>query len=386
MTQVTVVGGDLFRLALAYLGDATQWNRIAALNGLDDPILSGLQTLSIPPVDPLAGAGLRGDIRAPLLRVLADGVELPGVMAADVASNNHLAADRFRVLVAAGAGGLGAVEVPGTRFDVQVGLRGNWFSLVVGEADSVGFDPLRGVIDLEGRDLSALLIDSRVDETFANKTSSEIVQVLASRHGLEAAATSTNTLVGRYYQSEHDRLTMGSFARTMSEWDLLSYLAAHEGFELFMDGAVLHFAAASTDAATVLTPADCLSLHLDHAMGMERQIEVTVRSWDQRGAQAVVQMAQGGGAGRVWKQSVVRPNLPADDAQALASRILGDLMRHARTISATMPGDVDLLPRATVALQGTGTGWDGNYAVSEVSRALDVRHGFTQRVSLQRRI
>ena len=58
MTIITVVGGDLFRLAMERLGDATQWNRIAALNGLDDPVLTGLVTLQLPDVDPGAGGGI----------------------------------------------------------------------------------------------------------------------------------------------------------------------------------------------------------------------------------------------------------------------------------------------------------------------------------------
>lgn len=58
MKIVTVAGGDLFRLALARLGDATQWNRIARANGLSDPVLSGLVTLKLPPVDPAAGGGV----------------------------------------------------------------------------------------------------------------------------------------------------------------------------------------------------------------------------------------------------------------------------------------------------------------------------------------
>ena len=57
MNIVTVAGGDLFRLALLYLGDATQWNRIAVLNGLDDPVLNGLVTLTLPAVDVSAGGG-----------------------------------------------------------------------------------------------------------------------------------------------------------------------------------------------------------------------------------------------------------------------------------------------------------------------------------------
>ena len=58
MITLVVAGGDLFRLALQQLGDATQWNRIAALNGLKDPLLVGLNTLKIPAADPTAGGGI----------------------------------------------------------------------------------------------------------------------------------------------------------------------------------------------------------------------------------------------------------------------------------------------------------------------------------------
>ena len=58
MNIIVVAGGDLFRLASQHLGDATQWSRIAALNGLSDPMLSGLVTLALPGVDASAGGGL----------------------------------------------------------------------------------------------------------------------------------------------------------------------------------------------------------------------------------------------------------------------------------------------------------------------------------------
>jgi nucleoid-associated protein YgaU len=58
MQSVTVAGGNLYQLALQYLGDATQWNRIAALNNLTDPTLTGIVTLQIPAVDPNAGGGI----------------------------------------------------------------------------------------------------------------------------------------------------------------------------------------------------------------------------------------------------------------------------------------------------------------------------------------
>lgn len=58
MRTVTVAGGDLFTLALQYLGDASQWNRIAQANGLIDPVLTGIVTLQIPSTDANAGGGI----------------------------------------------------------------------------------------------------------------------------------------------------------------------------------------------------------------------------------------------------------------------------------------------------------------------------------------
>ena len=58
MRTITVVGGNLFQIACVELGDATQWVRIAQLNGISDPMLSGIITLLIPNTDPNAGGGI----------------------------------------------------------------------------------------------------------------------------------------------------------------------------------------------------------------------------------------------------------------------------------------------------------------------------------------
>jgi hypothetical protein len=55
---IVVAGGNLFALAAQYLQDATQWIRIAQANGLSDPVIQGVRTLIIPPVDAAAGGGV----------------------------------------------------------------------------------------------------------------------------------------------------------------------------------------------------------------------------------------------------------------------------------------------------------------------------------------
>jgi nucleoid-associated protein YgaU len=57
MKTRTVSGTTLYRVALEEYGDATQWNRIAAANGLLDPMITGLTTLTIPSPDPTGGNG-----------------------------------------------------------------------------------------------------------------------------------------------------------------------------------------------------------------------------------------------------------------------------------------------------------------------------------------
>ncbi len=58
MRTITVAGGNLFRIAAVHLGDATQWIRIAQLNGLSDPVLTGVVTLRLPARNPNAGGGV----------------------------------------------------------------------------------------------------------------------------------------------------------------------------------------------------------------------------------------------------------------------------------------------------------------------------------------
>ncbi len=58
MQTLTVAGGNLFQMAAQYLNDATQWIRIAQLNGIDDPMLTGVVTILIPDVDANAGGGI----------------------------------------------------------------------------------------------------------------------------------------------------------------------------------------------------------------------------------------------------------------------------------------------------------------------------------------
>lgn len=335
---------------------------------------------------------LPSSVRSPRLRVLANGTPAAGVIEAQVFANNHYAADRFSLSVALGAdpGALAFWSgTPDILLDVQMSLDGlGYTSLVQGTVDVVDIDPIQGLLRVEGRDLTATLIETRTQETFANRTASEIAEILAGRHNLTPAVTATSTPVGRYYQNEHDRITLGQFSRATTEWDLLVFLAQQEGFDVFVSGTTLHFQPARGQyAGVVLTPQTVMDLKLERALTLARDIEVVVKSWNTRQQSAFTQTARAhraGGAGGAragappQRYVFVRPNLTSDQALKLAQQKLAELTRHERVVSATMPGELALTPRSLVTLAGTGTDFDQTYFVDVIERQLHVESGFTQ--------
>jgi len=308
---------------------------------------------------------------------------MAGVLSAEVDSNNHFAADRFRVRFVGSVVAMDLLHVPGGEIEIEIGLDGQWLSCIVGLIDTVSFDPVLGTVDVEGRDLSAQLIETQTDETFANRTSSEIATLFGARHGLLVAADPTTTPIGRYYQSEHDRVTLSQFGKTSTEWDLLAFLAIREGFDLYMIGRVLRFGLPLLTGALEIQLGDCTSLHLGHAVGLARPVDVSVKSWNSRTGDAVMGHALSLGIGPVWQRKITRPNLSNADAQQQALRVIGDLKRHEWTAAVTMPGELGLTARSVVLIAQTKSQWDRLYSVGQISRRIDVKRGFMQTLSLQ---
>ena len=327
-------------------------------------------------------------LRTPTLTATVDGTPLPNLMDADILANAHFAAARFRLRLATDPATAAALLHPGAIIDIQFSLGGPPTSLLQGEADTIRSDVLNRTVEIDGRDLTARLLDARTQETFSNQTASEIARTLANRHSLTPDITATSTLAGRYYDTEHDRLSLGQFSRTTTEWDLLTFLAAREGFEAFVSGQTLTFAPLGAAAPTLtLTPDLCLSLSLEHTLTLARDIEVTVKSWNTRQkssfSQTAKSTARGRRGGAPQRIVVVRPNLTPNDALQLANRILADLSAHERLVHAELPGELSLTPRTRIQLAGTSTDFDQLYYVAELDRHFSADHGFTERLRLK---
>ncbi len=341
----------------------------------------------MPPSDLLAATGdplASGRVRTPRLNVIVNGLPLVNAIEASVSSNAFFGCDRFRVRAALTGDAFVWAAATDLFVDVQMALSplGPFVSMVQGNADLVSIDPISGTLLIEGRDLSADLIEARTQETFANRTSSEIATILAERHGLVANVEATTAPVGRYWELEHDSLTLNAAGRATTEWDLLISLAKREGFDLWVSGTTLNFSAPDPFTLPAVLPiSSTVSMKLDRALTFAGDIVVTVKSWHSRQGTACVQAARTDrGAATTRDYVYVVPNLTPDAAQAYAQNMLDELTRHELVASIEMPGELVLAPRMPILVQGTGTIFDTILRIDEVERRLHATHGFTQRL------
>lgn len=301
---------------------------------------------------------------------------MPGVVALQIDSVGYFAAARFEVAFAlsgtADAGyfsGLGAAQVT-----LEVALGGfGYVTLLTGQADQVRVDLARNIAELRGRDLSALLIDAEISETFANQTASEIANAMAERYGLTPNVSATQTPVGQYYELDHARNALGLHSRSTTAWNLLAALAQIEGFGLSVVGTELNFGPMAAGIPVAVTPQNFIALGFDRVFVLPQA--VTVKSWNSR-SKAAVSQSQGDGTGTV----VIRPNLTAAQATSLATNHLAALASHEVMLEGEMPGDLTLMPGMQLQMAGTNSMFDQNYTVLSVTRRLRDHVGFVQAV------
>lgn len=339
-------------------------------------------------------------LRTPRLRILADGKPLPGAISAEVESNNFFQTDHFSAEFAVSAGPPGWFDRnPPWVVDIQFSLEGAaWTSLIIGEVDEIDLDLPSQILRVEGRDLSAKLTEGKTQASYRNQTSSEIVTTIVGRHPeiTRANITPTSTMVSRYYEQDHTQTSSENFGRLQTDWDVIVELARLEGFDVFMQGRVLHFQpAVSPDSDPFLiqwTPPGPVprlnveSLRLRRRMTHARPVRVVVRSWNSRqgrGFTKVFETAPAAASGNPTEFFINRPNLTEDQAIALAEKTATEHAKHERPISVRMPGDLTLTPRNMVRIGGTGLSWDQVFFIDSIHRSLRFDGGFEQSLALR---
>lgn len=355
-----------------------------------------------------------GRARQPRAVVKVNGTAVPGWIEWEVNNNSHYQADTFRVSFArsqlpaqfgadwwASQTAVTVQILAGFPSDPTSFTESQLVSWILGNVDEITFDPTGATITATGRDLTALLIDTKTTEDFREQTSSGIAKTLAGRHGLSTTyIVSTSATAGTIYELDHVQMV-----HQRSEWDLLTYLAGKEEFSVYVSGKDLHFEpranpssvtpyllqweAPRTDRAA---PAfNGMHLNFTRNLTVARGITVTVRSWNQKQKKAFTstfpKAASTIGAGlsspKIASQAYVfvLPGLTQQQADDFAQAKHRELTRHEMKLHATLLGDDLLTAASVIQVAGTGTLFDQSYFPDSVTRRMSLSEGYTMVVS-----
>jgi phage protein D len=271
-------------------------------------------------------------------------------------------------------------------------------SYILGHVDTIGFSPTGRTLTLSGRDLTSLLIDAKTSEKWPNQTASDVATTLAKRHGLTPVVTATTTKIGHYYQIDHVRLTCA-----MTEWELLTWLAAVEGFRVYVKGMELHFEPEPTPSTasnytlawenptgdTGHYASNTKQIDFERTLTVGKSVVVQVRSWNQKqkkgfSATYPTSKAKGILPGTATERSQVYtfiiPNLTQEQALQRAQAKYNEIIKHEMRMNASLPADDILTPQSVIAVTGTGTPFDQIYYPESVTRSLGIDEGYRMQV------
>ncbi len=265
--------------------------------------------------------------------------------------------------------------------------------LILGNADEIIYDPGKTLVTINGRDYISFFLDNKVTESFFEKTSSQIITQFATTRGLTPVVTQTNTQAGTYLSSEYNKLT--SF---ITEWDLMTFLARQEGYDLFVYGKKLYFQPRETNTpyAIVITipyyttqggipSSNAMEIALSRNLRLAKDIIVNVKSWNPANKityskTATLRHTSGNSSAPAQVYSYVFPNLTPQQAQAKATSLLQQISEHEMKINLRMPGDNLVTEHNRISVSGTNTLLDQIYYVKNITREMSFGGGYAMSI------
>ena len=326
------------------------------------------------------------------LQVSVNDTPVPGLLQANITTTNYFSANSFSltfVLTEISLAHLTSWVGPSAPFVTVADASSPILTeLITGTADSLVIDPILRTIWIEGRDLSARLIDSYSQRDYVNQTASEIVETIAQDHGLIAQTTATSGNVGRYFGDGFTKLSLGQFSRMRSDWDLVAQLARELNFDTFVQGTTLVFqpAADASNVAVQICPGGVTAMRLERNLAIEPGAKVSVQSWNSQqmasycAASSDTSLASSSGTTVATPQGYLfsRSNLTSSQTDVVKLQYSNEIGRLGTILHVDMPLNLDISARSLVLLQGTDTSFDGLYQIDSVERRYSSITGSNQ--------
>lgn len=269
---------------------------------------------------------------------------------------------------------------------------GDLQSMTVGAINNQTLNIFQGTIDFDGFDLSKKFIDNKTVEKYQNLFTSDIATKLAIKRGLTPVVTPTKTYASFYYTQDYVQL-----GNEITEWDLLTYLAQKDGFQVFVRGTSLYyqprviqsgnpyiFQASTLETNNPFLNGESLIVARNYNYAQDVVVNITSMSakWGVVRVQAKGQKTHGGvrsaaartlGQTQTFDYSI--PGLSKQQATERAQKILEDISLHERILDVNCPGDNLLRKDTLIQLKGVSESIDQTYYPDTITRTMDGANG-----------
>ena len=328
--------------------------------------------------------------------VAINGSPIKGLLHVSVLSSNCYTADTFSATFATGSSPLSgstfwaSLSSAYIEIKVRTGSTSEVLPLITGMLDAMTLDPINGTVSVEGRDLSASLVDNISQQDFTNQTASEIVSAVALNHGLDAVVSSTSGSVGRYVADNYTKLSLGQFSRFRSDWDLVVELARENSYDIFVEDRTLYFQPATdfTLGSRRLYRSDYTNLRLERVLSTNAARSVCMQSWNCQNMSSYVNgnlpgMYEVDQASDILTSAnylFSLPNLTSQQVDQAAARYAREVERLRVVALIEGPWDLTLSPRTSLFLAETSSGLDGCYQIESIDRHYTSSSGSSQTI------
>jgi hypothetical protein len=340
--------------------------------------------------------------------VLTNGTVIPGLIHATMTSTNNYKADEFECEFSLWDDpkfGPSFFDVEELDIDIQLSIvtgsnKDAFRSILLGKTDRINVKWFQGTVILSGRDKTSLFLDTKINETYQNLTSSEVVSQLANGHpGITSDIDPTTTKVGSYYAHNQSQNATGEFTKSTTEWQLITYLAQQEGYDVWVKGNTIHFKQQILQDPTPWT----INLHkpaqrknqtyhygntvkdvdLERNLSIAKDVKVILQSWNSNDGKLMT-ATYGSSAGKN-SQTYTRqapPNMTQDQLNRRANSLALEISKNERVINWREPGVSDILtPRNMVQVINSGTSFDQNYYIQKITRTFSIDGGLEMFIS-----
>ena len=244
-------------------------------------------------------------------------------------------------------------------------------TLISGMIDTINVDPIKGIVAVEGRDLSSTLIDLYRQQDFVNQTASEVASAVALYHGLVPAVTPTLSNVGRYFGDGNTRLSLGQFSRFRTDWDLVTISPRENAFDVFVQDTTLFFQPADAAAYMPVRLAlrDVKTMRFEQTLTMASNATARVQSWNSQNMTSYDSSQPGGDSNEPTDPTATgdqpflfaASNFTSQQVTDAAAQYTAELNRLGIALHIEMPWDLALSPRTIILIDETNSAFDTTY-------------------------